>query len=257
MGGIAVAVRLGQGHRRALGPGRELVSPVPTGLVALLSALLGSTMMAVAWPIRNRKSGSSCLFRITTVWSSIAATLSIMAGRCACPCWCSFAAGALRTSNFDRTLALKGFAVLEFDALAQGEGVGLEIGRNFPSFWPAAAIRCRSLSILASASSTSYCSDFSDRRSRGATAVGSSPGGVQRPWPSTTAVFRLGPWRPVAGWPGWRPRRPWQSGASAVHHGAFSYQEVGQINVRQGWNHTTESLGSCLDGRRSRRQATR
>ena len=56
-----------------------LYGPVPTGLVALLSALLGSTMMAVAWPIRNRKSGSSALLRITTVWSSTAATRSMLA----------------------------------------------------------------------------------------------------------------------------------------------------------------------------------
>ena len=41
--------------------------PVPTGLVALVSALLGSTMMAVAWPIRNRKSGLSSLLMMTTV----------------------------------------------------------------------------------------------------------------------------------------------------------------------------------------------
>ena len=43
---------------------------MPTGLVALLSALLGSTMIAVPWPIRKGKSGSISRVSSTTVWSS-------------------------------------------------------------------------------------------------------------------------------------------------------------------------------------------
>ena len=52
---------------------------MPTGRVALVSALLGSTMAAVAWPMRNRKSGSSSLFTMTRVKSSTARTVSIVA----------------------------------------------------------------------------------------------------------------------------------------------------------------------------------
>src|SRR6478735_7805925 len=57
----------------------SLYGPVPTGLVAFVSALLGSTMIAVACPIRKRKSGSSSLFTITSVFSSTAWTVSMVA----------------------------------------------------------------------------------------------------------------------------------------------------------------------------------
>ncbi|OQB99672.1 MAG: hypothetical protein BWX79_03072 [Alphaproteobacteria bacterium ADurb.Bin100] len=52
---------------------------MPTGFVALVSALLGSTMTAVACPIRNRKSGLSSLLITTTVCSSTTPTRSIEA----------------------------------------------------------------------------------------------------------------------------------------------------------------------------------
>ena len=43
---------------------------MPTGRVALVAALLGSTMMEVACPSTKRKSGSMSLLVTTTVWSS-------------------------------------------------------------------------------------------------------------------------------------------------------------------------------------------
>ena len=43
---------------------------MPTGLVAFVSALLGSTITAVAWPRRKGRSGSISLFSSTTVESS-------------------------------------------------------------------------------------------------------------------------------------------------------------------------------------------
>src|SRR6185369_6281377 len=45
----------------------SLYGPVPTGLVALESALLGSTITAVACPSRNGRSGSISLLSSTTV----------------------------------------------------------------------------------------------------------------------------------------------------------------------------------------------
>ena len=49
--------------------------PVPTGLVALVSTLFGSTMTAVAWPSRKGRSGSISLLMMTTVESSTTCVL--------------------------------------------------------------------------------------------------------------------------------------------------------------------------------------
>ena len=57
----------------------SLNGPVPTGWVALVAALLGSTMTAVAWPIWNRKSGLVFFSVMTTVSSSVALKLTMLA----------------------------------------------------------------------------------------------------------------------------------------------------------------------------------
>ena len=49
---------------------------MPTGAVALVAALWGSTMMAVACPSRKSRSGLLWALSITTVKRSLAVTLS-------------------------------------------------------------------------------------------------------------------------------------------------------------------------------------
>ena len=56
----------------------SLNGPVPTGCVALVSTLLGSTMIAVAWPRRNNKLGSIVFMATTTVASSTGLTNSML-----------------------------------------------------------------------------------------------------------------------------------------------------------------------------------
>jgi hypothetical protein len=87
--------------------------------------------MAVACPIRNRKSGLSSLLITTTVCSSTTPTRSIEAN-VRLSLLVLFSPAARSKRELDR-VGIEGLAVLEFDALAQLEGVGLEVGRDFPA----------------------------------------------------------------------------------------------------------------------------
>ena len=84
----------------------NLYGPVPTGWVALLATLLGSTITAVAWPSWNRKSGLVFFSVITTVRSSVAPRLTMLANT-ALSLLVESAAAARSNANFT-VAALKG-----------------------------------------------------------------------------------------------------------------------------------------------------
>jgi hypothetical protein len=100
-------------------------------LVALVSsALLGSTMMAVACPSRNGRSGSISLLSTTTVCSSTTCVVRLAKVRLSLLVLFSRAGAVER--ELDR-LGVERLAVVELHALAQLEGVGLEVGRDLPA----------------------------------------------------------------------------------------------------------------------------
>ncbi len=88
--------------------------PVPTGLVMLLSALLGSTITAVPWPMRKGKSGSISLVRITTVCSST--TRVVRAANVRLSLLVLFSPPARSKANFT-VLALNGSPLWNFTPL--------------------------------------------------------------------------------------------------------------------------------------------
>ena len=79
---------------------------MPTGWVPLLAALLGSTMMAVAWPSWKRKSGLGFFSVSTAVSSSVIAMLTMLA-KTALSLLVVSAAAARSNENFT-AWALKG-----------------------------------------------------------------------------------------------------------------------------------------------------
>ena len=142
---IAAALRY-SGHLASvidepLAQAATVYGPVPTGLVPLVATLFGSTIEAGACPSRNGRFGSGFFILITTVSASGVAISAMLWNRLLS---LLVLAGAADRSNENFTVsAFERFAVLELDALAQLEGVGLQVRRRLPSFRRAMAQPCR------------------------------------------------------------------------------------------------------------------
>ena len=169
----------------------SLKGPVPTGWVLLLATLLGSTITAVAWPIWNRKSGLVFFSVTTTVRSSVARMLTMLANT-ALSLLVLSAAAARSKANFT-VAALNGSPLWNFTPGRRVKAQVLLSGVTVQLVASKGAM-VESARILVSVSSTLYCT--TSAMADAAPAVGSRPGGS-----SVMASTRLSflPWAQAAG----------------------------------------------------------